>query len=233
MTTSTLTTPTAASPARSFNPFRWSQRTGALASGTALTAMAVLSVFGYFIAVKGLWVAGDAQKTADAIGSSPTLWIAGVTAMFVVTILDVIAALGTSALFKPVHPRLAQVAWVMRTTFAAWYMVAVTQLVVAYTNLDRPEVALANIESFSSIWQASLGFFGLYLLVVAYLAIRSGFMPKIFGILIGIAGLGYIADIIGLTFVAGFAPTFGFFGFIGETAMIFWLLIKGRKLPRV
>lgn len=233
MTASTLTTPTSASTQRILNPFRWSQRTGALASGTALTAMAVLAVFGYFIAVKGLWVAGDAEKTADAIGNSPTLWIAGIVAMFVVTILDVIAALGTSAVFKPVHPRLAKVAWVMRTTFAAWYMVAVTQLVVAFTNLDRPDVALANIESFWSIWQTSLGFFGFYLLIVAYLAIRSGFMPKIFGILIGIAGLGYIADIIGLTFVAGFAPTFGFFGFIGETAMIFWLLIKGRKLPRV
>ena len=68
--------------------------------------------------------------------------------------------------------------------------------------------------------------------MVAYLAIRSTFMPNIFGILIGIAGLCYIADLGGLLFVEGFSPVFGLFGFVGETAMIFWLLIKGRRLPR-
>ncbi|HTE62923.1 MAG TPA: DUF4386 domain-containing protein, partial [Solirubrobacteraceae bacterium] len=92
---------------------------------------------------------------------------------------------------------------------------------------------LASIEAFQAIWMLSLGLFGICLLMIAYLAIRSGFVPKVFGILVGIAGLGYIADTAGVTFVDGFAPIFGNFGFVGEVAIIVWLLIKGRKLSRI
>jgi hypothetical protein len=182
------------------------------------------------VAINGLWVIGDAAKTADAISGNPALWIAGIVAMYVVVVLDFFAAAGTSALFKPVNRVLSTVAGFTRITFALWFAVALAQLVIAFNNLDNPAAALGNIEAFKSIWNTALGLFGLYLLMVAYLSIRSGFMPKIFGILIGIAGLGYIADLIGLTFVPGFSTTFSYFALIGETAMIFWLLIKGRKL---
>ena len=214
------------------NPLRWSQRTGALVSAAALTLMVFLSIFGYFIAVKGLTILDDAAATAESIAASPQLWIAGVAALYIVVVLDLLAAAGTSALFKPVSPVLSRVAGLTRVAFAAWFAVALTQLVVAYNTLDDPAAALQSIESFKSIWDTALGLFGVYLLMVAYLAIRSTFMPSIFGILIGIAGLCYIADLAGLTFVAGFSPVFGLFGFIGETAMIFWLFIKGRRLPR-
>lgn len=215
------------------NPFRWSQRTGALVSGYALAVMALAAVFGYFIAIKGLWVAGDAIKTVEAIAGSPALWIAGVTTMLFVSVLDIVAAAGTAALFLPVNRVLSTIAGATRTVFALSFMVAISQLIVAFTQLNEPAKALASIEAFSTIWQTGLGLFGVYLLMVAYLTYRSGFIPKIFAILIVIAGLGYIADLVGLTLVAGFAPIFGTFGFIGETAMIFWLLIKGRHLPRV
>lgn len=215
------------------NPLRWSQRTGALVSATALTVMVFLSIFGYFIAVKGLTTLGDAGATAEAIAASPQLWIAGVAALYIVVVLDLFAAAGTSALFKPVSPVISRVAGLTRVAFAAWFAVALTQLVIAFTALDDPETALASIVAFKSIWDTALGLFGVYLLMVAYLAIRSTFMPSIFGILIGIAGLCYIADLGGLLFVDGFSPVFGLFGFIGETAMIFWLFIKGRRLPRV
>ena len=214
------------------NPLRWSQRTGALVSAAALTLMVFLSIFGYFIAVKGLTTLDDAAATAEAIAASPQLWIAGVASLYIVVVLDLFAAAGTSALFKPVSPALSLAAGLTRVAFATWFAVALTQLVITFNTLDDPAAALQCIESFKSIWDTALGLFGVYLLMVAYLAIRSTFMPSIFGILIGIAGLCYIADLAGLTFVAGFSPVFGLFGFIGETAMIFWLFIKGRRLPR-
>ena len=232
MTTQLHATPTVNPGRFTLNPLRWSQRTGALVSGTALTLMVFLSIFGYFIAIKGTTVPGDPEATAAAIAASPQLWIAGIAALYLVVVLDLFAAAGTSALFKPVSPVLSRVAGATRVAFAAWFAVALTQLVIAFNTLDDPTAALRSIESFKSIWDTALGLFGVYLLMVAYLAIRSTFMPNIFGILIGIAGLCYIADLGGLLFVEGFSPVFGLFGFIGETAMIFWLLIKGRRLPR-
>ena len=232
MTTQLQSSPITEAQTFTLNPSRWSQRTGALISGTALTAMVLLSVFGYFIAINGLVTVDDAAKTSEAISASPALWLAGISAMYVVAVLDIVAAAGTYALFKPVNRLVSAVSALTRTAFAAWFMVALSQLVSAFTHLDTPAAALADIESFSSMWNTALGLFGVYLLMIAYLSIRSGFMPKVFGILIGIAGLGYIADLIGLVLVPGFTPTFGLFGFVGETAMIFWLLIAGRRLPR-
>ena len=232
MTTQVHPTPSATKQSFTLNPLRWSQRTGALVTGTALTAMVLLSIFGYLIAINGLVTVNEASKTTDAIAASPALWLAGIGALCVVAVLDVAAAAGTYALFKPVNSALSAVAGLTRTAYAVWLMVALSQLVFAFNTLDTPEAALANIESFSSHWNTALGLFGVHLLMIAHLSIRSGFMPRIFGILIGIAGIGYIADLIGLVVVSGFTPTFGLFGFVGETAMIFWLLIGGRRLPR-
>ncbi|WP_104194265.1 DUF4386 domain-containing protein [Cryobacterium sp. M25] len=232
MTTHLHPAPSTTAPAVTLNPFRWAQRTGALVTGTALTAMVFLSIFGYFIAINGLVTAGDAEKTTDAISASPALWLAGIGALCVVVVLDVVVAAGTYALFKPVSRVVSAVAGLIRIAFAGWFMVALSRLVVAFNDLDTPEAALADIDSFSSIWNTALGLFGVHLLLIAYLSIRSGFMPKVFGILIGLAGIGYIADLIGLVVAPAFTPTFGLFGFVGETAMIFWLLIGGRRLPR-
>ena len=69
------------------------------------------------------------------------------------------------------------------------------------------------------------------LLLIGYLAFRSGFIAKVFGILLVIAGVGYIADAIGVAFVPDFSAVFAQFMFVGEVAIIFWLLIKGRRLP--
>jgi hypothetical protein len=55
-------------------------------------------------------------------------------------------------------------------------------------------------------------------------------MPRIFGALLVLAGLGYLADGIGFLLVPDFSPTFALFTFIGEVALIFWLLISGRRL---
>ena len=232
MTTQLQSPPAVRTAPLTLNPLRWSPRTGALVSATALTLMVFLSIFGNFIAIEALVTVGDAGATAGAIAASPQLWIAGIAAMYVVAVLDLFAAAGTFALFKTVSPGVSAVAALTRIAFALWFMVALAQLVIAFTHLDDPESALSGIVSFSSMWDTALGLFGVYLLMVAYLAIRSTFMPNVFGILIGIAGLCYLADLAGVLFVDDFSPVFGLFGFVGETAMIFWLFIKGRRLPR-
>ena len=227
-----LETPTIS---RSFspNPLRWSRATGALVAGIALALMAPLAAVGVFVGINGLVTVGDAEKTAQAIAASPGQWIAGVTALFVVVLLDFAAAAGMIALFRDVNRVLSIAAGVARIAYGIVFAVAIAQLGVAYASLDDPQAALAATEAYQSIWMLSLGLFGISLLLVAYLAIRSGFVPKVFGILIGIAGLGYTADTVGVTFIDGFAPIFGSVLFVGEVTMIFWLLIKGRKLSRI
>ena len=61
------------------------------------------------------------------------------------------------------------------------------------------------------------------------LAYRSNFMSKVFGFLLLIAGLGYLVDGFGAVLVPGYALDIGRFTFVGEAALMFWLLIKGSR----
>lgn len=68
----------------------------------------------------------------------------------------------------------------------------------------------------------------MHLLLLGYLAYRSGYVPKGVGILLVIAGLGYAADSVGPVLSSGYTVELVLFTFIGEVVLLFWLLIKGR-----
>ena len=90
--------------------------------------------------------------------------------------------------------------------------------------------ALSDNNRFTDIWHAGLILFGLYLLVIAWLAWRSGYVPKLLGVLIGIAGLGYIYDSIGAFVSGGSWTQVSTVTFIGEFLLALWLAIRGRRI---
>jgi hypothetical protein len=226
-----LLTPTVESQRSSILSFRtWSPATASLVSGTALALMVVLAAVGYYGGIVSLVTPGNATKTAADISHSGLLFLGGIASIFVVILLDVIVALAWYTLFKRVNPRLSAIAAWVRVVYAGLFAVAASQLVNAYTILHTPSHALEAIELFNTIWLVSLGLFGVHLTLIGYLQLRSKFVPKIFGILLTVTGAGYLADALGVAFVDGFTPVYGLFAIFGETASIFWLLIKGRKL---
>lgn len=78
-------------------------------------------------------------------------------------------------------------------------------------------------------------FWGLWLFPFGYLAIKSGFIPKIVGILLIISGVSYLIGSITFLFIPGaYEPISKFISApeaLGELAAIFWLLWKGVKMP--
>lgn len=216
---------------RPINFTTWSPRTAATVAGISLAVMAALGGFANFGAIVPLITPGDAVQTAHDISAAPLLFFAGVVSFFIVAVLDVVVAGALYTLFRPVSRRVSAAAAWARTVYAVLLVVATSQLVLGFSLLGDPEAALPVLESFNRIWVVSLGLFGISLLLVGYLAFRSGFVPKIFGILLGIAGIGYLADAIGMIFNPDFSALFAQFMFVGEVAIIFWLLIKGRRLP--
>ncbi|MFF1254783.1 DUF4386 domain-containing protein [Pseudarthrobacter sp. NPDC058329] len=209
----------------------WSPGTASLISGLGLVAMVVLMTAGYFGAVVPLITPGDAAKTAQDITQSGPVYLAGVGCIFLVVLLDVVVSAAWYALFRGVNRHLSAAAAWLRATYSGLLAVAAAQLAYAFTLLENPGQALHAIESFRAIWLISLGLFGLHLLLIGYLELRSTFVPKVFGVLLLISGAGYIVDALGVIFMAGFTPVYALFAIIGETSFIFWLLIKGRRLP--
>lgn len=228
--TATTTSAATAVPRRPLDFTSWSPRTAALVAGVSLAVMAVLGGFGNFGAFVPLIIPGDATLTAQNITGSPLLFWSGVASFVIIAILDVIVAGALYTLLKPVSRRVSSAAAWLRSIYAVLLMVAISQLAIGFSLLGKPEAALPVLESFNTIWVISLGLFGVSLLLVGYLAFRSGFIARVFGILLVVAGVGYLADAVGMALVPDFTVVFAQFLFVGEVAIIFWLLIRGRRL---
>jgi hypothetical protein len=206
-----------------------SMRRASLTAGIALALIVALALFGTFLAVEGLVTPGDAGRTAQDILGSEGMFRLGIASLILVAILDVIVAVALFTVFEPVNREVSTIAAWFRAAYAAVYLVAISQLVVALGLLGDPDEALRAVDAFDTIWHVGLNFFGVHLLLIGVLAYRSDFMPRIFGILLVIAGLGYLADGFGAVLIPGYALDIGRFTFVGEAALMFWLLISGSR----
>ena len=56
---------------------------------------------------------------------------------------------------------------------------------------------LTHIHHFDDIWKLGLGLFGIHLLLIGWLALVSGFIPRFVAVLVLIAGTGYLVDSFG------------------------------------
>ena len=75
-------------------------------------------------------------------------------------------------------------------------------------------------------------FWGLWLFPFAILVIRSGFIPRVLGILLFIAGSAYLVSSFTSLLLPRYAPLVNQFAIvleIGELPIMFWLLIWGAK----
>jgi Domain of unknown function (DUF4386) len=80
--------------------------------------MAIIAPLGNFGAIVPLITAGDAVKTAEAIGGAPAQWLFRIVSLFIVTLLDIVVAAAWYRLFLPVDRLLSAVAAWIRVVFA-------------------------------------------------------------------------------------------------------------------
>jgi hypothetical protein len=76
-------------------------------------------------------------------------------------------------------------------------------------------------------------FWGLWLFPLGMLVIRSGFIPRVLGVLLMAAGVAYLASSATSLVLPRYAEVVGQFVtvlYFGELPFIFWLLIRGVRL---
>ena len=80
-------------------------------------------------------------------------------------------------------------------------------------------------------------FWGLWLIPFGWLAIRSGQLPRVLGVLLVLGGLSYVVDFIGQLLVSGYDDT-TLAGYVtlpaalGEIGTSLWLVVMGARPPR-
>jgi hypothetical protein len=202
-------------------------------------AMVILAGFGNFVAVEGLVTPGNAAKTADDIQAAEGTFRLGVLALYLVVVLDVVIAWALMRVFDPVSRSLSRLAAWFRLAYSAVFMVAISQLAGipallavdpgAFTSEQVAQQALLKVDAYDDIWFAGLILFAVHLVLIGYLAYKSGYVPALLGILVVISGLGYAFDSFGT--VMGESPLeVSVVTFIGEFLLGVWLLIRGRRI---
>jgi hypothetical protein len=195
--------------------------------------MSVLSGIGYLVAVKGLTTPGNATRTAEKIAAHKDLFRFGIVSLLFVAALDVVVAWALYRVFAPVSEAISKLASGLRIAYAGIFVIAISRLVGVFGLLgpnQQPAAVLGRINSFTNIWDAGLVLFGLHLLLIAYLAYRSGFVPKVLGVLLAVAGLGYLFDSLSAALTHESSTPVSSFTFVGEFLLALWLVTSGRRV---
>jgi hypothetical protein len=216
-------------------------RAQALQAGIGLLLIAALGAFGYIGVVEGLVTDGNPARTAADINGSRGLFAAGVGALYLAALLDVMVAWALLRFFEPAHGPIARLAAYLRIAYAAAFLVAISQLAgvpgilgssgSAFSTDQIQAQALGKIETFHDMWFASLVLFGAHLAVLGILVIRASAAPRLIGVLLVVAGAGYVFD----SFYDVLRPettlTVSSVTFLGEFLLALWLVTKGGRAP--
>ena len=218
-----------------------SHRTMALTAGLALLGLALLSPFAYFGVLGSLVIQGDPGATLSNLVAYAGLFRAGIAAFLVVILLDVVVAWSLYVLLRPVNRNVALLMGAFRLAFAVVFLAALANLldvaqllgdpgyVASVTTASLSAQVTAAVASFENTWDLSLALFGLHLLVLAPLLVRSSLLSKVLAALVVVAGAGYLVDTFGEILVPGYSFSVSVFTFVGEALVIVWLLWTALK----
>ncbi len=227
-----------------------STRKAALLGGTAYLIIFVLAIFANFFAIEGLVVPGDAATTAANIMESEGLLRAGLASFILVFVLDVVIAWGLYIVFRQINRDWSLLqAWlriVGATLLGASliFLYLVLELVGGADSLSALDPGqleaqvMTYLSGFDFLWLIGLFCFGVHLIVIAYLILRSGYIPRLLGYLLILAGAAYSIDTLAHALLANYAELETVFlvlvagsSIIAELWLALWLVVKGGKEP--
>jgi hypothetical protein len=207
--------------------------------------MAVLSILSAFYFNPAFIVPGDAAATARNITNGEQLYRLGILDGFVALLLFLFLAWTLYELFKDVDKKQARLMLIL-------VIVGITMALVNLVNGFAPLIVLSGADFLSVFTKPQLDalalgilrfkssgtlvvtvFWGLWLFPFGILVIKSGFFPKVLGMLL--IGAGFAYPIVCFTSIALPAHAHVVSQILlplqfGELPIIFWLLVKGAKV---
>ncbi len=204
----------------------------------------VVSVFANMLGRSRIIVYGDAATTAGNIIASAWQFRIGFMLDLLAAVLFLLTAWALYRLLRPVNENLAllflllNLGGVAVSCFSDLFLIASQLLVSGADYLKVFQVdqlqALAMLflymyeNGFSGIAQI---FFSAWLFPLGYLVFKSGFLPRILGIVVMVECFGWLLYPLQFFLFPSVFITYlsSAVGFIGEFSLMLWLLIMGAK----
>ena len=210
----------------------------------ALYLIIIASGFIGEMVVRGpLFVSGDPTATANNIRQATDLWRMGIAGDLLMHVCDLPVMWALYILLKPVSRNLARLNLLFNVIQTAVLvanklnLVMVTLLLGNGTSLSsfepaqRESLAYMFIQLHEHGFGIGLIFFGVVCLLEGYLIVKSGFLPKVIGYGMLVAGVCYLINSLSLLLAPALASALFPFvllpPFVAELSLALWLLIKG------
>jgi len=193
-------------------------------------------------------VSGDAAVTAANLRAMESAWRLGIAAEFLALGCVTALAMIYFVLLRPVNRELNLLATFLRLVGIAVEAMATLNLAFAlfplgtgpYLRAFTPEqlqaLAYLAIKAHAHGYGVALLFFGFTFLFHGHLIVRSGYLPRVLGLLIQVAGIAYVINSLALFVAPDFQsrifPAILLPAFVAELSLCLWLLVKGVNVAR-
>lgn len=217
-------------------------------AGFGYLIMTIAAIFANFLVLSNLIVPGDAITTANNIMNNEFLFLIGITNFLIVIVCDLLVAWSLYFLLKPVNESLSLLTAWFRLVYAAifgitllnlflvWQLLSGADYLVVFDTDQLHALVLLFLNAFDYGWLIGIIFFDIHLFVLGYLVFKSGYFPRILGVLLIVASLGYLLDSFAQFLLSNYASYEVIFfliaavpSMIAELSLCMWLLLKGAK----
>lgn len=217
-------------------------------AGILYLIITVAAIVAHVYMPSAIIVPGDAAATANNMKESAVLFrLGGVGSELIILLSEIVLSIILYVLLKPVNKTLSILAAVSRlamTTihglnlinyFFAILLVSGAGYLSVFSVEQTQSLAMLFLEAHGFGFTIGIAFLTLHVFILGYLIFKSGYFPKILGILFVLAGIGYLVDSFSLLLSANYATTPIYLSLpiaISEVVFPIWLLLKGVNKER-
>ncbi len=193
-----------------------------------------------------LIVRESASKTLENIINSEFLFRLGIVTAIITFLIYILLPLALYKLLHEVNKVYANLMVIFALISVPIFFVNILSKFSVLTLINKAEYleklgeielqtqVMFHIDSYNNGLEISQIFWGLWLFPFGYLVYKSGFLPKILGILLMIGCFGYLITFFGGFLYSGFNKTIifeiaGYPAPLGEIGICLWLLIMGTN----
>jgi uncharacterized protein DUF4386 len=215
-------------------------------AGVLYLLMGITAPIGLEYVPSRLLVFDNAAATADHLRASGWLMHVGIGSELFHQTMAIFVALALYRLFKAVDERQAALVVILGALvsvpimfvnvlneIAALILVSGASFLSVFDKPQQDALAYLFLRLHTRGIDVASVFWGLWLFPFGTLVIRSGFIPRVLGVLLWIAGVGYLAAATNTLVLPQRVPIIGQVAGIIEIAevpIIFWLLIWGARV---
>jgi hypothetical protein len=212
-------------------------------AGLLILIITVVAPFGMMYVPNNIIVPGDAVSTANNIMASEGLFRIGIVSDSVVFLLEIVIVVMLYVLLKPVNKTLSLVAAFARlamtviqginllNNFSALMILSGADYLKVFEAGQLQALVMLFLNAYEYVTHVWGLFFALHLFFLGYLVYKSGYIPRILGIVLVIASACYLIQSWGNILLPKYKEIFAWVGFLSiiELAFPIWLVIKGVK----